>query len=835
MADVSFLQTSFLGGEWSLAMQGRADRQDYRTALGLCLNTLPLETAAAVRRPGTRFIGLTRAGASAVLRAFHFSSAAPYTVELTDHHIRFTDGKVLATDNSFHTVKVLSGTPSQLLVKTADAHGWNAGDGVQFFSVAPNECGAPELLGQQFYIQTVVDPVTFILPVSPAGLNAAGMTISRIQDVPTPFTASQLSSVQLVQNEKIALLLHGAVPPQVLKAATGSPFSIFSLAPASFVDGPYLDPPSDGSYLTPSGTSGLITLTLTPGSGATAFAVTDVGRHIRLFSEPAAWSVSTAYVKGNFVKYQGAYYQALNAVTGGDPETDLVNWAVCTTACAWTWGVITAYNSPTSIQVQLSTAATDAAGLPTASGPLLYTLPINVWRMGAYGGTNGWPTVGLFYENRFWLAGAIGNRVDATQTLSSNLAADGILNFAPTGRDGTVADNLGISAVFASEDVNTIYWLLADHSGIVCGTQGGEWVIQASALSDPLTPTSLQAHKVTKYRAANVPAIRAGLSMLFVQAHARKLIEYMPDAYTARFAGSNLALPAPHITKPGIVEIAYQAEVSPTVWVRGSDGSLASVTYRRDSPFNTQPAAFAGWARHSLGSGRSVQSIQAGPSPGGDLDTVVMVTQGNDNTYFLEALTPIFEETDDISSSFHVDAGSYPTAVTFDGTNYILYGYGYAAGKTLSVFGGSAGDLGDYLVSGSGTIVIPAASAAGVSSWLAGYSYVSRGQILRTINPVEAGSQNGPALGKTRRAHQFAALVANAQGQFFGTDFSHLHAAEYRSPGGTPFAPNTLYNGIVWSMLDDDYSFDSQLCWEVRRPYPATILALGGFQHAQDR
>jgi hypothetical protein len=62
MADASFLQTSFLGGEWSPLLQGRMDDPRYRSGMNVARNTLPIEEGSAVRRPGTQQIGPTRSG-----------------------------------------------------------------------------------------------------------------------------------------------------------------------------------------------------------------------------------------------------------------------------------------------------------------------------------------------------------------------------------------------------------------------------------------------------------------------------------------------------------------------------------------------------------------------------------------------------------------------------------------------------------------------------------------------------------------------------------------------------------------------------------------------------
>jgi hypothetical protein len=45
-----------------------------------------------------------------------------------------------------------------------------------------------------------------------------------------------------------------------------------------------------------------------------------------------------------------------------------------------------------------------------------------------------------------------------------------------------------------------------------------------------------------------------------------------------------------------------------------------------------------------------------------------------------------------------------------------------------------------------------------------------------------------------------------------------------------------LYSGLLWDTVDDDGTgFDGQLCWQITRPYPASIQAIGGFIKTQDR
>lgn len=84
------------------------------------------------------------------------------------------------------------------------------------------------------------------------------------------------------------------------------------------------------------------------------FLQTDIGRLIRLFSEPAIWLIGSTYAAGAVVSYnpsgmpgQTTYWQSLTSSNVGNaPGTDLTNWEILeqggtSSPSIWTWGKIT--------------------------------------------------------------------------------------------------------------------------------------------------------------------------------------------------------------------------------------------------------------------------------------------------------------------------------------------------------------------------------------------------------------------------------------------------------------------------------------------------------------
>ena len=121
-------------------------------------------------------------------------------------------------------------------------------------------------------------------------------------------------------------------------------------------------------------------------------------------------------------------------------------------------------------------------------GPLLFQSLITTWRMGAYGGPNGYPTCGCYAEGRIWIGGAIvSNRFDAS--VANGLVGTS-LNFAPTDQFGVVSDASAISETLNSDSVNPIDWMKPALEGVVMGTQNGEWLVQAPTTGS-ISPTNI--------------------------------------------------------------------------------------------------------------------------------------------------------------------------------------------------------------------------------------------------------------------------------------------------------------------------------------------------------
>ena len=406
MSEATFAVGNFSGGELSKFAQGRFEKPDYRSSLKVCLNSFPGEVGTWMRRPGTQHGGFTRGGAAAKVVKFDIEQAIPFTFEFTDGVLRFRNGAVLLTTDSQVVIAVSAANPA--VVQTTSATTWVTGNTLIFPGAS-----TPLLENRQF-LATKVDTTHFQLADAITGANidgatlgalVAGATVARVQELATAYTSGSWSGLRAVQAETTDILLAGTVAPQALTVPTLPSLGVnpvFAIGAAIFNDGPYLDPFINGAQATPSAKSGIISITLafpaysattayTAGAFVTSAAInyvslvdqnvnnvpagsptfwattsagaainngsgflgTDIGRLVRLLSEPPLWLIVTAYVTGNIVSYNpsgtpGAttYWQALAGSTGKPPGSDLTNWQLIPQGAAiWSWGKITSLSN----------------------------------------------------------------------------------------------------------------------------------------------------------------------------------------------------------------------------------------------------------------------------------------------------------------------------------------------------------------------------------------------------------------------------------------------------------------------------------------------------------
>jgi hypothetical protein len=701
MARTAFLQSSFLSGEWSDHAQGRMDSANYKQALSLCTNYYPVETGALVRRMGTNFLGTTKGGVAGRLIGVEFSVTDPYQLEFTNGYMRAFQEAGIVTGTHVTISTISTATPAKVTATGSLPGDWATGDTAIFeFTGDAYATIASRLRNWQFKITktaatqfTLTDAVTgdSIDGTDLGGDATAGGVVRKVFEVTTPYTAGAWADLRKVQDETNLILLRGGTKPYVVTNPSGT----FVIAAATLVDGPYLDVNTTTTTLTPSGTSGSITVTASSTTGInnnTGFQTTDVGRHIRLWSEPSIWLAASNYVQGDAVTWEGIAYAATRSVAAGpsSPAENVSSWAPVNDVSFWSWGRITARGSTTSITVTIVGHA------------LRNTNATTTWRVGLFGDTLGWPTCGTYHENRLWLSGVLPNRLDGS------MVGD-YFTFSPSAVDGTVADNHACAEVVKAKDSQDIFWLTSQDDGLWFGTQSGEWRLRASTLDDPITPTSVQVRPMMTFGSYDAEVVEAPTTLLFIQRRQRKILEIKTEegGGEGQHYAPNLSLAAEHMMLASAVELAWQQEPTHMLWIRMADGTLRLVPYMR----NTEKF-FAAWTRVDLGCDRTVESISTGPSDDGNSERLFLITNDDDGVRHVAVSADVFTADTPVWAAQFADDAVHPSGSqilalssgdAIDGLR--IFGLWPLNGMDVAVVIGGL-DLGDFTVA-NGMVDVP--------------------------------------------------------------------------------------------------------------------------------
>ena len=416
-------------------------------------------------------------------------------------------------------------------------------------------------------------------------------------ELATTYTTAELFDLKFAQSADILYVVHPDHPPRKISRTSDTAWSITDI---TFSDGPFLNTNVTTTTLGLSATTGTVTVTASAVTGINddaGFASTDVGRQIR-------WKDAA-----------------------GD----------------WTFLTITVFTSTTVV-----TAVIDG---PDASA---ITATIN-WRLGVWSATTGYPAAITFHQNRLAFAGPTDNpqRVDLSRTGDFE-------NFAPTEPDATVVDDNGVTNTLSADTVNAIRWLADDEKGLLIGTVGGEWVMRPSDTGAVLTPSTVQSKRSSAYGSANIQPIRAGRAVIFAQKALRKLRELAYVFEDDGFRAPDLTLISEHITRTGVVDMAYQSEPQSLIWVVLTDGTLVCLTYDRDQKV-------VGWSRHVVGgvsdagsTQAKVESVAVIPNAEGTADELYAVVQRHidgASVRYIEYLKPLWDGINDQEDAFFVDSG----------------------------------------------------------------------------------------------------------------------------------------------------------------------------------
>ncbi|WP_244126798.1 hypothetical protein [Burkholderia gladioli] len=645
MAKITTLQSNLNAGELSPPLGGHIDLDRYANGVKVMLNAIPQIEGGSRRRFGFRQIAPTKSTFTTRLVPFVFSKSQAYVVELGEQYARFytVDGQILQggvpielatpwtaaqvfsleyTQNSDTMFVAHPSMPIKRMVRVLQTT-WSLGD-------APFDPSPVDEVGERPPATLTLSATTGTISVassaavflqSDIGRNiVAGSGIAEITAVSSGSAATAIvrgafsgtsfaqNAWKLDQSPLVAITPSNATPVggSIALVAAGPPFSVGTISQT----GSTVTVTTNGAHgysvgnrvvlsgFQGSGIDGLYDIATVP--TPTTFTFSFGGQLI------AGGTLGAVYQYGVGQAWRAQDVGAYVEINGGLVE-------------------LTAFDSATRMYGVIKRELSSTLTAPSTG----WTLKSAMWNA-----IDGYPAAVSLFKQRLYAAGSSGYPM--------RLWASGIglyLDFTPGTNDG---DAFGYD--MASDQVNqTVH--LASAKILAALTQGEEFTVTGGT-TGAITPTNIDVDSQSVYGCAQARPVRVGNEIIYAQRAGTKIRAMTYDLNTDAYRSQNLTRLAAHVTGPGIVDMAFQAEPVPIVWMVRSDGVLVSMTYDRDDNV-------CGFARHTTdGAFKSVCSI-----PGADGDVLFAVVQRTVNGQTVQFV----ERLDETLQTDAAIVGSNPT------------------------------------------------------------------------------------------------------------------------------------------------------------------------------
>lgn len=758
-------RTSFNGGELSPLIAGRVDVAKFSNGCARMENFLPTTQGPAISRPGTRFSAEVKDSTDRTwLVRFERSTDQAYMLEFGDGYIRFfTNRGVLQT-----------GTVTAWVTATA----YVVGD-------LRSEAGI------NYYCETAHTSGVFATDLASGYWHALTGTI---YEIPSPYTAAQLTNadgtlaLRYAQTGDVVYLAHEDHPPYKLSRFSATNWTLVAV---DFAPPPFDSLNATATTIYASAATGSISLT----ASASVFTAAMVGQYVYLGEKDVRsttqWEAAKSITATNVRRSDGKNYEALSTATTGGVKPTHTEGAVYDgdTGVQWQfldpgygWAKITAYTSGTSVDATVVSripANAVGAGNPTTR-----------WALQAWSSTEGYPTSVTFFRERLVFA--------RDSTVWFSVSGD-FENFAYE-IDGDITADAGFDRTIASDRTNAIRWL-SPGNVLLVGTLGDEWAIAEQTTTDPFGPSNAQTRRQSTYGSSLVAPVRIGNDTLFVQKAGAKVramaFRFEEDGYES----PDVTVFAEHITKPGLVDIAFQQEPFSVLWGCRSDGVMVGMTFNREQDV-------VAWHRHPMSG--DVECVETIPSPDGtrdDLWIIIAMTIGGSTARYVCYLEEEADVLTDQTDWFYVDAG-----LTYSGASATtISGLDHLEGETVWV-------LADGAVHPDRTV------SAGAITLQAAATKVQVGMPCTGV--LETTELDPQRLGLMKRLHKLVVRLWNSMGGKAGPTEATADELRYRYPTDLLGSAPPPFTGDVEIEWAGDYNRKNTVTVLKDKPTPVNVVAL---------
>ncbi len=460
---------------------------------------------------------------------------------------------------------------------------------------------------------------------------------------------------------------------------------------------------------------------------------------------------------------------------------------------------ITTYNSSTSVTVTpLNTTVTSIAATTQ-------------WRLGAWGGTNGYPGQVTIHNQRIvWMAtaaepnkvwvGTVGNLFTTSRDFDATSDSTDAVNFA-----------------IAGSKPNKIVWAEAGAS-LKVGTSGEEYIVDFHVLDDN-SSSYATVKQQTSHGGGDVISVNSGVSTLFISRNKKEVRQFKYNESNGSFISINLNILSDHLFEGeySSIEKAVWQEDLKVLWVMTENRNvLYSLTLDSD-------AQTTAWAVHPLGydettfQGIALQDMAIVNN--GSVDELILITSDDPLVPTkLQVMKLANEFTSQSMTLFTLNRPYFLDSAirSYDASAKTVHsGFDALEGSTVqTLVDGFPG--GSYLVTG-GEITLDTAA----NELIAGYPYAAS---IKTL-PIDAGGNLGDSVGVVKRVDEasirFHRTYAATFGDHYTDSVGNLEQIEFDNDG-------TLYNGIKSVKMPNGYEIDGDyhIVVEDSSPTPMSVLSI---------
>lgn len=243
-----------------------------------------------------------------------------------------------------------------------------------------------------------------------------------------------------------------------------------------------------------------------------------------------------------------------------------------------------------------------------------YIPETDAWAIGAFGPHYGYPSLGIFHQERLVLA--------ATRHSPQTLWMSQPASWHDFSTSIPAKDTDAITVTLASKEVNEIRGL-ASRGDLLIFTAGAEWSAKAGAKTDVFTPSSIVITP-SGYRGSHrLAPLDVGDVTLFVQRHGTTVRSMGYSLEVDGYSSSDISILAAHMFEGNpVVDWAYQQSPWSVVWCVLADGTVGALTIQREHQVTA-------WTRQAFGpDGHKVEGVCCIPGATQD-DVYLAVRRGN--------------------------------------------------------------------------------------------------------------------------------------------------------------------------------------------------------------